>query len=55
MGEWAAVYDDCNVLCLAGWEAEKETVQGIVSVWLQAEYDGDEDRRKMLETFEGRR
>jgi len=52
IGEWASVYDDCNVLCLAGWEIEKKVIQKTVDAWLNSEYDGSESRRKMLETFD---
>lgn len=51
IAEYSRTYDDCNVLCLVGWEAEKEKVEQIVSVWLKTEYDGNDSRLKMFETF----
>jgi ribose 5-phosphate isomerase B len=51
VAEWSRVYDDCNVLCLVGWESTKGQVEKIVKAWLAAEYDGNEKRRAMFETF----
>lgn len=52
IAEYSRVYDDCNVLCLVGWEAEREKTNRIVSTWLKAEYDGSESRLKMFDTFD---
>ncbi|MBI4043613.1 MAG: RpiB/LacA/LacB family sugar-phosphate isomerase [Candidatus Diapherotrites archaeon] len=52
MAEWSVVYDDCNVLCLAGWGVDKKTVFKILDSWFSAKYDGDKNRRKMLQHFD---
>lgn len=52
IAEYSRVYDDCNVLCLVGWDADKEKVDRIVSAWFKAEYDGSESRLKMFEVFD---
>ena len=31
MAEYARMYDDCNILCLAGWELQKENTEKILS------------------------
>lgn len=51
IAKYSRVYDDCNVLCLVGWEAEKESVRDIVTAWLVADYDGSEKRLKMFDAF----
>ena len=52
IAEWSKVYDNCNVLCLVGWETDKETVYRILDVWFAAQYDGDKGRLKMMEVFD---
>ena len=52
VAEWSKVYDNCNVICLVGWEAKKEKITNIVDVWLKSEYDGNQDRLEMLKTFD---
>lgn len=52
VAEYARVYDDCNVLCLVGWEAEKEKISSIVSAWLKTDYVGDEARSRMFDAFD---
>ena len=52
VAEWSRVYDNCNVLCLVGWEPEKNTIHSILDAWFGAEYDGDADRLKMMEVFD---
>lgn len=52
IAEWSAVYDKCNVLCLVGWDVEKKNVDKMLDAWLNAKYDGDEKRLKMIETFD---
>jgi len=52
VAEWSRVYDNCNVLCLVGWEADKDKIEKIVEAWLKAEYDGNEGRLEMLKTFD---
>lgn len=52
IAEWSRIYDNCNVLCLAGWEADKDKIAKIVDVWLSSEYDGDKDRLEMFKTFD---
>ncbi len=52
IAEWAAVYDNCNVLCLAGWDIDQEKTNKILKAWFNAKYDGNQDRLKMIETFD---
>ena len=52
IAEYARVYDDCNVLCLVGWETSEEKVEKIMHAWLQARYDGNQERLKMFDVFD---
>lgn len=52
IAEWSRVYDNCNVLCLVGWDADQKKIDAILDVWFKAKYDGDKDRIKMFETFD---
>jgi ribose 5-phosphate isomerase B len=49
--KWARVYDNCNVLCLSGWEMEKEKIIRILQAWFSSVYDGDTVRRTMFSIF----
>ncbi|MCE9548861.1 RpiB/LacA/LacB family sugar-phosphate isomerase [Candidatus Nomurabacteria bacterium] len=49
---YARVYDDCNVLCLVGWESDEEKISRILEAWLSSEYDGNIDRLKMFDAFD---
>ena len=51
IAKWSRVYDDCNVLCLAGWKCNKKQIHNILKVWLSSSYDGDKDRQKMFSAF----
>jgi ribose 5-phosphate isomerase B len=48
--EYARVYDNANVLCLASWLTDNpdETLES----WLKFKFDGDEKRTQMLKDFE---
>src|SRR5258708_1010630 len=52
IAKWSRIYDNCNVLCLVGWESNKETVGKILTAWLKTEYDGSEKRLKMMDVFD---
>lgn len=52
ISEWSRTYDNCNVLCLVGWRAKTNKINNILSAWLDAEYDGNKNRLKMLKTFD---
>ena len=52
VAEASKVYDKCNVLCLMGWDANKEKIFKILDAWFKAEYDGNKDRLKMFEEFD---
>ena len=49
---WSKMYDNCNVLCLVGWETNKEIVCEVLDAWFNAQYDGDTGRLKMMESFD---
>jgi len=49
---WSRQYDNCNVLCLVGWNADKQTAEKILKAWLETDYDGDEERRSMFNAFD---
>lgn len=49
---WAVEKDKCNVLCLVGWDATKESVYKILDAWLSAAYDGNQKRLAMMATFD---
>jgi ribose 5-phosphate isomerase B len=50
--EYARVYDDCNILCLMGWDIDKEKVEEILKAWFKNGYDGDTARLKMFDKFD---
>ena len=52
IAEWSKIYDNCNVLCLVGWETDKKTVENILDAWFSAEYDGDQHRLNMMKAFD---
>lgn len=52
IAEWAKVYDKCNVLCLVGWNSDKQLVYAILDSWFSAKYDGNEARLKMFDCFD---
>lgn len=49
---WSRAYDDCNVLCLVGWECSAQTIESVVGAWLDARYDGNEKRKIMFAAFD---
>ncbi len=52
IAEYARVYDDCNVLCLVGWEEDESKIKNILDSWLKYDYDGNAGRSKMFDTFD---
>jgi len=52
IAQWASEYDTCNVLCLVGWDDDKEKVFALLDAWINTSYDGDEGRLKMFEAFD---
>jgi ribose 5-phosphate isomerase B len=46
----ARQYDDANVLCLAAWDDLE--LEKIIKIWVETDYDGSENRRKMLDIFD---
>lgn len=52
IAEWSKVYDKCNVLCLVGWDPDKERVHKILDAWFNSKYDGDKDRLEMFKEFD---
>lgn len=50
--EWSRQYDDCNILCLAGWDVESEKVGKLLNTFLNTHYDGDTNRLSMIKTFD---
>jgi ribose 5-phosphate isomerase B len=50
--EWSRQYDDCNVLCFAGWNLKSEAVQKMLNIFLNTNYDGDAARLSMIKTFD---
>lgn len=51
LAEWSRVYDNCNVLCLAGWESDEVMVNKILDAWFSAKYDGNIKRSEMFKVF----
>ena len=51
VAKYSRIYDDCNVLCLVGWDADRAHIEKIVQAWLNSEYDGSEKRIRMFEVF----
>lgn len=52
MAAWSVEKDKCNVLCLVGWEATKESVDNLLDAWFKARYDGSEKRINMMNVFD---
>jgi ribose 5-phosphate isomerase B len=52
LARWSRIYDNTNVLCLTGWDADKDNINQIVDTWLTTEYDGSESRLEMLRVFD---
>jgi ribose 5-phosphate isomerase B len=52
IAEWATVYDNCNTLCLVGWDINQTKTNRVLDAWLNAKYDGSKKRLKMLKTFD---
>ena len=50
--EWARVYDDANVLCIASWALSDIDLSSILDTWYASEYDGDTSRREMFRMFD---
>lgn len=51
IAEWAKVYDNCNVICIVGWDADKEKISRMLDAYFATDYDGSEKRLKMFEEF----
>ena len=43
----AREHNDANVLCLAGWSADKETAQEILMAYLEGEFEGGRHARRV--------
>lgn len=52
LAAWAKEKDMCNVLCLVGWQATKESIISILDAWFAASYDGNEKRLAMIKAFD---
>ena len=52
IAKWGKIYDMCNVLCIPGWEINKETIYSILDEWFSNSYDGNVDRLKMFKAFD---
>lgn len=52
VAKWSRVYDNCNILCLAGWGSTRKSTSDILSSWLSSKYDGNKSRLKMLRKFD---
>ncbi|MGI5400568.1 RpiB/LacA/LacB family sugar-phosphate isomerase [Streptomyces sp. CA-135486] len=48
--KFARVYDDANVLCLGSWTTTNP--EEVLDAWFGNEFDGDADRRLMIEEFD---
>ena len=48
---WSREFDDCNILCLPGWDMNKERISKILDAWFKTKYDGNPDRLKMFRVF----
>lgn len=51
IAKWSRIYDDCNVLCLAGWKCTKKQIHSILKAWFSSSYDGDQARLQMFKEF----
>jgi ribose 5-phosphate isomerase B len=51
IAKYAIEKDKCNVLCLVGWEPNKNLIFEILDTWFKSSYDGSISRLKMFEVF----
>ncbi len=49
---WAKEKDNCNVLCLVGWQASEESIYATLDAWFASTYDGSEKRLAMIRAFD---
>jgi len=52
VASWAVEKDKCNVLCLVGWQVEKQKVDEMLDAWFSARYDGSTKRLAMIRAFD---
>lgn len=53
VAEWGVVYDNCNILCLSGWEFDLQKLNTILHAFFDAHFDDqDSERAKMIKTFD---
>lgn len=50
--EWARIYDNANVLCIASWAKDEINLVEILDAWFSSEYDGSENRLQMFAAFD---
>lgn len=51
IAEWSVIYDKCNILCLTGWNNNKDRIYKILDKWFASKYDGDKQRLRMMDIF----
>ena len=53
IAEWSRTYDNSNMLCLSGWEANMTTVESILQVWFNTPFtDDDGSKSKFLSAMD---
>ena len=53
IAEWSRTYDNANVLCLSGWEFERENVEAILDKWFNTPFsDPDGSKNKFLSAMD---
>lgn len=52
IASWAKEKDNCNVLCLVGWQASEASIYAILDSWFASTYDGNEKRLAMINAFD---
>lgn len=38
LAEWSRAYDNANVLCLSGWNADAKNIREILNIWFSTEF-----------------
>ncbi len=49
LAEWSRTYDNSNVLCLSGWEADRQNIENILEKWFNTDFvDTDGSKKAFL-------
>jgi RpiB/LacA/LacB family sugar-phosphate isomerase len=53
IAQWSREYDNSNILCLSGWQADEANIKDILKVWLETPFvDNDGSKAKFLNAMD---